>query len=50
MNTVLLTHTMPGGAAWSLQLAKGRSVTFVAEAGRANVSLLIFAAAIAPTD
>ena len=44
MNTALLTHTVPGGAAWSLQVAKGRSITFSAEADRANVSLLIFAA------
>jgi uncharacterized protein YcgI (DUF1989 family) len=44
VNTALLTHTVPGGAAWSLQVAKGRSITFSAEADRANVSLLIFAA------
>jgi urea carboxylase-associated protein 2 len=45
VNTVLLTHTLPGGAAWSLQVAKGRTITFTAEANRANVSLLVFAAA-----
>src|ERR1700710_877541 len=45
VNTVLLAHTVPGGAAWSLQVAKGRTVTFVAEANRANVSLLVYAAA-----
>jgi uncharacterized protein YcgI (DUF1989 family) len=44
VDTALLTHTVPGGAAWSLQVAKGRSITFSAEADRANVSLLIFAA------
>jgi uncharacterized protein YcgI (DUF1989 family) len=44
VNTALITHTVPGGAAWSLQVAKGRSITFSAEADRANVSLLIFAA------
>jgi urea carboxylase-associated protein 2 len=41
----LLTHTVPGGAAWSLQVARGRTVTFTALADRANVSLLVFAAA-----
>jgi urea carboxylase-associated protein 2 len=40
----LLAHTVPGGAAWSLQVARGRMVTFTAEADRANVSLLLFAA------
>jgi uncharacterized protein YcgI (DUF1989 family) len=44
VNTALITHTVPGGAAWSLQVAKGRAITFSAEADRANVSLLIFAA------
>lgn len=44
-DAVLLTHTVPGGAAWSLQVAKGRTITFTAEADRANVSLLIYAAA-----
>lgn len=44
MTAVLLTHTVPGGAAWSLQVARGRTVKFVAEADRANVSLLAFAA------
>ena len=42
---VLLTHTVPAGAAWSLQVARGRTITFTAEADRANVSLLLFAAA-----
>ena len=42
---LLLTHTVPGGAAWSLQISRGRTVTFTAEADRANVSLLLFAAA-----
>ncbi len=41
---VLLTHTVPAGAAWSLQLARGRTITFTANADRANVSLLLFAA------
>jgi uncharacterized protein len=45
MAAVLLTHTVPGGAAWSLQVARGRTVTFTAEADRANVSLLVLAAA-----
>jgi urea carboxylase-associated protein 2 len=45
VNNVLLSHTVPGGAAWSLQVAKGRTITFAAESDRANVSLLVFAAA-----
>jgi uncharacterized protein YcgI (DUF1989 family) len=45
LEAALITHTVPGGAAWSLQLAKGRTVTFTAEADRANVSLLVYAAA-----
>jgi urea carboxylase-associated protein 2 len=44
MTQPLLTHTVPGGAAWSLQVARGRTITFHAEAERANVSLLLFAA------
>ena len=44
LESALLSHTVPGGAAWSLQVAKGRAITFVAESDRANVSLLIFAA------
>jgi hypothetical protein len=41
----LLSHTVPGGAAWSLQVLRGRTLRFTAEADRANVSLLLFAAA-----
>jgi uncharacterized protein YcgI (DUF1989 family) len=41
----LLAHTVPAGAAWSLQVSKGRTLTFTAEADRANVNLLLFAAA-----
>lgn len=44
MTATLLSHTVPGGAAWSLQVARGRTVTFTAESVRANVSLLVFAA------
>lgn len=40
----LLAHTVPAGAAWSLQVARGRTLTFTAEADRANVSVLLFAA------
>ena len=43
--TPLLQHTVPGGAAWSAQVARGRTITFRAEAPRANVSLLLYAAA-----
>ena len=41
---LLLAHSVPGGAAWSLQVSRGRTLTFTAEADRANVSLLLFAA------
>ena len=44
MTAALLTHTVPPGAAWSQQVARGRTITFTAEADRANVSLLVFAA------
>jgi uncharacterized protein len=40
----LLAHTVPAGAAWSLQVSRGRLLRFTAEADRANVSLLLFAA------
>ncbi len=40
----LLAHTVPAGAAWSLQVARGRTLRFTAEADRANVSVLLFAA------
>src|SRR5664280_2885830 len=45
VTAVLFTHTVPGGAAWSLQVARGRTVTFTTEADRANLSLLVFAGA-----
>jgi urea carboxylase-associated protein 2 len=41
---VLLTHQIPGGAAWSLQLRAGRELKLTAIDGRANCSTLIFAA------
>jgi urea carboxylase-associated protein 2 len=43
--TALLTHDVPGGAAWSLQLRRGRLLRLTALADGANCSTLIFPAA-----
>jgi uncharacterized protein len=45
VTAALLAHTVPAGAAWSLQVSKGRTLTFTAVGDRANVSLLLYAAA-----
>lgn len=39
------THVVPGGAAWSVLMRRGREVRLTALAPHANVSLLIFATA-----
>jgi urea carboxylase-associated protein 2 len=39
-----VSHTVPAGAAWSVLVSRGRSVTFRAEADRANVSMLLYSA------
>jgi uncharacterized protein len=41
----LVSHVVPGGAAWSLLVRRGRQVRFTALGDRANVSLLVLAAA-----
>jgi urea carboxylase-associated protein 2 len=43
--STLFEHTIPPGAAWSVQVARGREIHFTAAARRANCSLLVFAAA-----
>ncbi len=42
--TTLLSHEVPGGAAWSAQVRAGRSVTLTALGPDANLSVLLFAA------
>ena len=42
--TVDFEHTIAPGGAWSARVARGRQIRFTAGAGRANCSLLVFAA------
>jgi urea carboxylase-associated protein 2 len=42
--TSLLAHEIPGGAAWSLQLRRGRVLKLTAQGAGANCSTLLFAA------
>lgn len=44
MTTTLLTHDIPGGAAWSALLRAGRQMTLTAGGIDANASVLLFAA------
>src|SRR4051794_7783521 len=44
MSERLLTHEVPGGAGWSLQLRAGRLLTLTALGPRANCSTLLYPA------